>query len=271
MVVYNVDLLSNITSAKDVSYNPSFSSSWTTDAVAEYDIDISMIMNVFQFKSTVVDISNILIKNDASENTTYYVNASQWDASAIINPFHARMKTNEIGGDDVNSFAPEKRLVKHDFMRYLAEKIFGYYYGLDFIANEDEVRESLADTGHTLFYGSTMVVINDASSQSPFTNASTSNVNITRQLITTIVDNSISRLTGLNDGNINSVPFQIGDVLRFKVRCSAPDNQHDLTKLVDAIPERTYQIDLNLKSATDVNNTIPTDSITDTLKSSYVH
>lgn len=271
MVVYNVDLLSNITSAKDVSYNPSFSSSWTVDAIAEYDIDISMLMNVFKFKTTVVDISDILIKNDASENTTYYVNASQWDASAIINPFHAKMKTNEIGGTDATSFSPEKRLVKHDFMRYIAEKLFGYYYGLDFIANEEDVRESLADMGHTLFYGGTMAVINDASSQSPFTNASTGIINITRQLITTIVDNSISRLDGLNDGSINSIPFQVGDVLRFKIKCSPPDNQYLLTKLVTQIEDRIYQIDLNLKTTANINNTIPSDSITDVLKSSYVH
>ena len=276
MVLCNSTTLAYITNMRDVSYDDTqLSANWTIDASAEYLIDISMIHDVFTFSTTVTDLSSassvFLTANDASQYTNYYVNANMWDASnAIVNPYHALMKGGRIGGQEAVLYAGNKSLVKHDFMRYIAQSLFNTHKGLDLITNEVSIRETLANIGHVSYHCGMLKVLEDASMVNPQTNADTTHKNLSRAFVETLYNAEPERFAGLNDGQIHSIPFQINDYIAFKVKCTPAVNQEQLTNLSSPIPPRVYQIQLKIKAKSSVNNVQPTDSLTTELQNSYV-
>ena len=243
-------------------------------AVATYHIKRSVLRSVFQFHSDSADVNDV----DASD-TKYYVFMNNWPLDASLNPAHASMTTTPMlptAGD----IMADKNLVKHDFVRYMAYKLFNTVYGVDLFANENAVLNDISSKGRTakdnirtvldnVSTTSTVVgggaLATDASGNKYTTNAASTNTNVCRELIRQIGSSAPSRFNyGVSDpsgvdlsSNVyRQVPFLDGDSINFKLTITPNATQHDLTGRPTAFEARVYKIRLLVS---DTVNTQPVD------------
>ncbi len=176
-----------------------------SDADAVFYVKLSDMLSVFKFRTpTVSDGSLNLAIFDVSSDIQYYVFRKCWPTSLKINPSHAMLDQSEssgmlTGGGGVGagggSFAANKSLVKHDFIRYISLQLFNTIHGVDFLSNEDDLLENIVYYGDAARVG-IMAVLDTISTQSAditmaadasgnryLTNAVTSNTNISRELL----------------------------------------------------------------------------------------
>jgi len=233
-------------------------------ATAIFNVKTETMRNVFRFQTDASDVDVV----DGTD-TQYYVKMDQWPATAILNPAHAMMdhsdSENPIAtGDSNGTYVDNRMLVKHDFVRYLALKLFNTYQGVDLFSNEDAMKEDLAAKGAAA-WASISGDLHTANGNNPMTNNDDVN-NFSRQLLEQIINNDRDRLisdasAGTIDASnvVQAMPLVDGDTISFKITLKAATGQHNLTG-VSAIGDRTYKIKLVLGSGT---NTAPTDKITD--------
>ena len=240
----------------------------------------SVLRSVFQFHSDSADVNDV----DASD-TKYYVFMNNWPLDASLNPAHASMTTTPMlptAGDVL----ADKNLVKHDFVRYMAFKLFNTVYGVDLFANENAVLNDISSKGRTAKDSIRTVLDNvsttstvtgdhalatDASGNKYTTNTyvgSTSNINtnVCRELIRQIGNSQPSRFNyGVSDasgvdlsGNTfyREVPIEAGDSINFKLTVTPHATQHNLTGRAAAFDSRVYKIRLLVS---DTVNTAPVD------------
>lgn len=241
-------------------------------ATAIIQVKTSTMRDVFQFQTDASDADQITNDSD----TQYYVKMDRWDASGILNPVHAMMddtaSENPIAtGDSNGTYVNNRMLVKHDFVRYLALKLFNTYQGVDLFSNEDAMKEDLAAKGAAA-WASISGDLHYAYSQQPMNN-SESDRNFSRQLLEQIINNDRDRLisdasAGTIDASnvVQAIPLVDGDTISFKLTLKAATGQHNLTG-VSAIGDRTYKIKLVLGSST---NTTPTDKKDASADSDYL-
>lgn len=245
------------------------------DADAVFYVKLSDMLSVFRFRTPTEsfngpnDISLNQAIFDSSSNIHYYVFRNHWPTSLKINPSHAMLDKNESSGmltvNDGSMFGSNKSLVKHDFIRYIAFRLFNTLYGVDFFKNEEDLLENITyygevsrvgimavlDTVSTLSADITMPT--DASSNRYLTNSTTTETNLTRELLRQIAIHVPERLTaidesGVGGGVIISVPFVENDTLNIRVVMEPSPNQHSLTN-VSQISGRSYNIKLILKNS----------------------
>jgi hypothetical protein len=245
-------------------------------AVATYHIKKSVLRSVFKFHSDSADVNDL----DVSD-TKYYVFMNNWPVDASLNPAHAVMTTNPMlatGGDVLAN----KNLVKHDFVRYLAYKLFNTVYGVDLFSNENELINDISSKGRTK-KGDIFTALNNVSTTSTVTgthalsldpsnnkyttNDASLNTNICRELIRQIGANAPGRFHyGVSDasgvdlsGNIGvyrEVPFENGDSINFKLTITPHSTQNNLTGVAGPLDSRVYKIRLLVS---DTANTTPVD------------
>ena len=244
------------------------------DADAVFYVKLSDMLSVFKFRTPrETDGSLNIAIFDASSDIQYYVFRKCWPTSLKINPSHAMLDRSESSGmltgsgGGGGSFATNKSLVKHDFIRYISLQLFNTINGVDFLSNEAELLEnfvyygdvarvgimSVLDTVGTQSADITMAA--DASGNRYLTNTQTSNTNISRELLRQIYLNVPERLAALQDGvdasggRMLSVPLVENDTLNIKVVVESSPGQHTLTNRESAIPPRSYNIKLIMKNA----------------------
>ena len=244
-------------------------------AVATYHIKRSVLRSVFQFHSDSADVNDV----DASD-TKYYVFMNNWPLDASLNPAHASMTTTPMlptAGD----IMADKNLVKHDFVRYMAYKLFNTVYGVDLFSNENAVLNDISSKGRTA-KDSIRTVLNNVSTTSTVTgdgalatdtsgnkyttNAANTNTNVCRELIRQIGNSQPSRFNyGVSDasgvdlsGNTfyREVPIEAGDSINFKLTVTPHATQHNLTGRSGPFDSRVYKIRLLVS---DTINTQPVD------------
>ena len=244
-------------------------------AVATYHIKRSVLRSVFKFHSDSADVTDV-----SANDTRYYVFMTNWPVDASLNPAHAEMTSSPMlatGGDIVAN----KNLVKHDFVRYMAYKLFNTVYGVDLFANETELLNDISSKGRTakdnirtaldnVCTTSTVTgdgaLTTDASNNKFTTNAASTNTNICRELIRQIGNSQPSRFNyGVSDasgvdlsGNTfyREVPIEAGDSINFKLTVTPHATQHNLTGRTTAFESRVYKIRLLVS---DTVNTQPVD------------
>jgi hypothetical protein len=257
------------------------------DAEAVFYVKLSDMRAVFQFRSPTgggggddASLNNAIF--DASSDIQYYVFRTHWPTALKLNPSHAMLDREEssgmlTGGGGSGAYAPDKSLVKHDFLRYIALHLFNTVHGVDLFQNEEDIREnityygevarvgimSVLDTVGTMSADMTLSV--DASGNRYSTNENTSATNISRELMRQIAVSAPERFTALEGGGgvLQSVPFFENDTLNFRVVVDASPNQHTLTN-VSSIPSRSYNIKLVMKESLGgggVTNTPVIDSV----------
>lgn len=277
-------------------------------AVAIYEVKVGVFRDVFRFWTDASDVDGLLSEagSDASDSDVrYYVKLANWPSEVVLNPAHAVMEYSQT----VNGFAHAssgeiasgytgtgRNLVKHDFLRYIALKLFNTHLGVDLFTNEGEMAYNIAKQGHLDGWGkdngsapadsiwSTLVDASNGTSNSGYYNNDISGTaNLTRELLKQLNGTAEGR-DRLNDlptqqnsryaDGTYPIPFQAGDSVSMKVTLSAAAGQHNLTN-VSEIPARPYQIKIVLvdDNAT-LNNVTPNDALltdgTNDVSTSYV-
>ena len=218
--------------------------------------------NVFKYQTDNIDINNFY-----ADDIKYYVCMDNWPKNLVLNPTHAMMFDVESkNGYDISdsSIPNSKKLVKHDFTRYLALKLFNSTRGVDLISNEFELIENLAGDGsiftnkcaYNILYKlnkisttSTDASMNniDNNGNKYLTNSAPETENIVRSIMEQINYLNPQRFNSLVDSSDNtlmrSIPFKVGDRLSFSLTIKPAADQHLLTG-VPLIPDRIYLISL---------------------------
>jgi hypothetical protein len=256
-------------------------------AVATYHIKKSVLRSVFKFHSDSADINNV----DASD-TRYYIFMNNWPSDASLNPAHASMTSNPMLATAGDVLA-NKNLVKHDFVRYLAYKLFNTVHGVDLFNNELELLNDISSKGRSSAANIITLLKNvstesgvtspapiyplnvDASNNKYTMNDASGNTNICRELIRQIASSDAGRFrygnsdasgVDLSGNPYREVPFENGDSLNFKVTITPANNQNNLTQQ-STFDSRVYKIRLLVSEDT---NVVPVDGtatdLTDYLK-----
>ena len=233
-------------------------------AIAVYNVKLSDMQAVFKFQSDSFDVND----TDASD-IKYYVYMNAWPASLKLNPVHAGALSSTPILATGGSVTADKNLVKHDFVRYLAEQLFNTPHGVDLFSNEDALLSDLVSKGVTARQAidASLNAVNQdsaANGSSPHkysTNALTGAANFSRELMRQVANAAPSRFAGIsNVSTVQSVPLEVDDTISFKVSISPAANQHNLTSRPTAFNTRVYQIKLVLKADGDATNTAPVEA-----------
>ena len=231
-------------------------------AVAVYNVKLSDMLAVFKYQSDSFDVSNA-----AATDIRYYVDSAAWPAA--LNPVHASMSESYMLATS-GSIVAAKNLVKHDFVRYLADHLFNTPYGVDLFSNETELLEDLVSKGSTARAAIQTVLNNvnhtnaiggtDGDTLKYSTNAQNTETNICRELMFQIINGDATRFGSIADSTEKqSVPILAGDSLNFVLSISAAADQEDLTGQ-GAFDIRRYKIQLNVVDTDTPTNTAPTES-----------
>jgi hypothetical protein len=222
--------------------------------VAVYEIKTSDMKNVFKFQTDSFDVNNV----DASD-IKYYVYMNAWPADLSLNPANAHtLSTAPILADSADVVA-KRNFVKHDFVRYLALRLFNTAYGVDLFSNETELLSDLVTKGATAAADiiTALKAVDQASaahgsvphkySENDLTGTSNFSRELLQQLANTVAGRA--RLASISDiSGVQSIPLENDDTISFKVSINAAANQHTLTDRPNAIETRTYRIKLVLKA-----------------------
>jgi uncharacterized protein YjbI with pentapeptide repeats len=244
----------------------------TTDATAVFYVRLSDMTNIFKYQTDAIDINDV-----SATDLKYYVFHRNWPTELKINPSHAMLNKTESTGmlGSADLFIPEKLLVKHDFMRYLALRLFNTIHGVDLFVNETDLQEnatyygeSIRNNIHQIMSGisttsSDESMAYDASGNKYLTNSTSGNTNLCRELMRQIAAAVASRFynNGADDTGLKTVPLRVDDTITFKVTIQAAAVQNMLTG-VSEIPSRSYTIKLVMKSSV-TNVSSPNTAVTD--------
>lgn len=237
----------------------------TTDATAVFYVRLSDMTDIFKYQSDAVDVNDI-----SATDIKYYVFNRKWPAELKINPSHAMLNKADSAGmlGTADIFIENKLLVKHDFVRYLALKLFNTIHGVDLFKNETDLQENATYYGENIRHNIDEIMSGisttsgdetmayDASGNKYLTNSASGNTNICRELMRQIAASVASRFynNGADDAGLKTVPLREDDTITFKVTIQAAATQNVLTG-VSEIPSRSYTIKLVLKSSvTSVTN-----------------
>jgi hypothetical protein len=241
----------------------------TTDATAVFYVRLSDMLNVFKYQTDSADVNDI----DVSD-IKYYVFHRKWPTELKINPSHAMMDQADSRGKLGENFTSDRSLIKHDFIRYLALRLFNTVHGVDLFRNESDLRENMTYFGENVRYNidsilsgisttsSSVSMSYDASANKYLTNDSSGNTNLCRELMRQVAAYAPSRFynNGGNTADLRNVPFVENDTITFKVIVESAADQNVLTG-VSSIPSRSYTIKLILNNTvTSYTNTVVSDS-----------
>lgn len=224
--------------------------------VATYNVRLADMKNVFKFESDSFDVDNV----DAND-TKYYVYMNAWPADLSLNPANAHhLATSPILANSAD-ILEKRNFVKHDFVRYLALRLFNTAYGVDLFSNESELLSDLVTKG-AIAAGNIITALKTvdqgtaARGDAPHkysTNDLSGNTNFSRELLLQLSNTLAGRerlVTAVQDASgVHSIPFFADDTISFKVSINAASGQHNLTGRPNAIETRTYKITLVLKES----------------------
>jgi len=226
----------------------------TIDAscIAIYNVKLSDMLNVFKFQTDSFDVNNV----DASD-IKYYVYMNAWPADLSLNPANAHTLSSTPILPDSADVVAKRNFVKHDFVRYLALRLFNTAYGVDLFSNETQLLEDLVTKGANAA-GQIISALNNVNQTSAAhgtqphkysTNNESGTNNFSRELLRQVAHHAKERFAEISDiSGIQSIPLKADDTISFKVSISAAANQHDLTSRPNPIETRTYKIELRLKN-----------------------
>lgn len=250
---------------------------------------------------TLADMGNVFqFQTDASENVLtqfdelrFYTDKGRWMSNVMpgTNPANAMMNLNADAANPPKWGAPilsatsagvsypsNKMFVCHDFVRYLASKLFLTGYGADLFANEIELlREirkdvssnawevsststapiSLALNKYDKTNGDATVMATD-SAGNKFSGAQDDDeLNLARVIMKILMTDNPQRFAELvdNQDTVQPFPFVIGDAFEFLLTLKPAAGQHNLTG-VQEFGGRSYKITLKIadpEDATQIN------------------
>jgi hypothetical protein len=272
------------------------------DAVAVFLVKTSEIKKVFQFETDAINVNDL-----SAQDMKFYVDMTSWPAELNpLNPANAMMDVPVYSSGAISTISKisgaaydhNKALVKHDFIRYIAKRMFNTFQAVDLFNNQLGVIQNIETVcdgsvdGHSWYdisaalysvstNGTNPGLLVDNNGLKYMTTASVTPDNLSRELFLQIVGNQPNRLTANPDGSSRvlgsadrqDMLFYDGDTINFNLTINAAAGQETVSGLtnISPIPPRTYVIKLLLVSDSDVSyvnaqtnelgNTISIDSV----------
>jgi hypothetical protein len=232
----------------------------------------SVLKETFKFQTDAVDLTN-----DAIDDLKYFVHKDTYLASVDLsrNPADAMLDASGVqhllddgaGNTSIGQttsqgtpYALNKMFVCHDFVRYLAKKLFNTHFGVDLFNNEAELLQNIRykcsslDPSGTLTNIVNVLTAADVSNNeldgslnglNYMTDATNDNTNLTRVLMQQMKHTQAGRArfaTDISGTDLpQGLPFRIGDSISFKLTINPAADQHLLTD-VTAFGGRSYEI-----------------------------
>jgi hypothetical protein len=228
-------------------------------AVAVFQVSLDDMKAVFKFQTDSNDLTNL-----DETDIKYYVDTASWPdlnpANASVLAADAIATANSAGPLDAN-----KMLVAHDFERYLALKLFNTHYGVDLFNNELELLNNLrlicddSAEDHTWYdikakldkvgISGDHADIEGADGAKYMTNSNSSSENLCRVLLEQMTHSAITRFADVQPtDSAQSLPFEAGDSISFKLIIAPADGQEELTG-VEEFAARSYRIRMDIVAA----------------------
>jgi len=275
------------------------------DAVAVLFVKTTDMQKVFQFETDAINVNDL-----SAQDMKFYVDMESWPTSQGLkpmNPANAMIDVPTYSSGAISNISKisgaaydhNKSLVKHDFIRYIAQRMFNTYQAVDLFNNQLEVVQNIESVcdgsakGHSWFdisaalykvdkdHGTNSGLLVDANGLKYMTTATTTPDNLSRELFLQIVGNQPNRLTANADGSSRvlgsadrqNMLFYDGDTINFNLTLKTASGQETVSGLsgISPIPSRTYVIKLvmiadndvsHVNSQTDaIGNTISIDSV----------
>lgn len=213
------------------------------------NVSAETLRSVFKFQTDSADIADA-----ESTDIKYYVVKSNW-GSNFINPANGDVTDSAIFAGAAN----DKKALKHDFVRHLAENLFNTHYGVDLFTNEEDLLTDLAEKG-----AGVNVSIQNLLQLSDITNNDLEGTNgdryrlrddetnnFSRKLFLQILNGDKGRLTSLDPADadgLRGVPLASGDSISFVLTVNPAEDQHLIVRATGAVPSRAYKVKLNLSA-----------------------
>jgi len=238
------------------------------DATAEVDVSASSFRDVFQFS-----IDNIVGLTDPNTNITdlrfYVVNPSSLPVIIGTAPCTVtEYPISSIDARDGTQLGPDQLSIPQDYLRHLAEEIFGTPQGVDLFYNETALVADICNNVHGSWYGPNLQLLLSISTNTNDFNASDiqgtagnfyydnsgshMQPNIGKVIFDQLLTNQPGRFIAQDDdehiddtGARQSIPLIPGDSIQFIVTVKAHATQKSL-ETGAAIADRAYRIKFNL-------------------------
>lgn len=242
-------------------------------AIAVFYMSKTDIQNIFKVRTDSSDITDI-----SYDDLMHFVHMDKWPYNITLNPVNAMMDKSQSTNAIYLVNEPNKMMVKHDFIRYLAEKLFNTHQGVDLINNETELVTNLTTIGNDAFQNDissvlwkystnsdtpleTGYVLDSVTGLKATTNDNTTDANICWILLNRLLESVPERFNDIgsvvDSSGVFPLPIQEGDTLNFTFIINPATNQHILTN-VSEIPARKYQIKIVIDDGSGLN-TLPLD------------
>jgi hypothetical protein len=210
--------------------------SFSGDATATIDVSLNLLKSIFKFQSDSVDIcNNVLsdVKYKVVDPTTSWV-YSPADADLL----------------EANGIVPDAtlNLVQHDWLRYLADELFGTHLGVDLFTNEEEVRSNLVTDSLNALKARFTALAGLGELDDEDVLDGEVQINPSRQILRQIVVNDSTRLDEfyndpVPDGNgYFEMPLRAGDKLYFIFTAKSHATQNDIVSGSSNPADREYLI-----------------------------
>ena len=260
-------------------------------ATAVYLVPTSTMKNVFQFESHSFNMNDV-----SSQDMRYYVDMSNsWPSSLVLNTANFMLDYSSnittpptfISNGAIsltstyynNDYPRNKVLLKHDFLRYLALKLFNSYDGTDLFNNENDLVANInyicdgSEPGHTWYDISSALHNVSTNGSSPdlslntvtgeyyLTNDHTTEDNLTREILLQMlsVPDTRNRYKDISGTDARQpILFEDYDSINFILTVNPAAGQEQLTG-VDVIPGRNYKLTIYMVPDNEDNNTTPID------------
>ena len=246
MFNYNIDFTNsgNFTTGSLIS-----DMSAVTDASASACvwIDLSKLKHIFHFSNTVNSSEITNINFDIS--ALHFASLFNISDNSILGNAQTEFTSNPRGGlntkatdyrENVNGseYSNEKRSIKYDFVRDLAQQLFGTYHAVDLFENETELLNSAYNSVNSIIPDNILSgitkTINDVS-RNTYNSSSNTDIGsvLLRQMIE-ISDNLTLELDPSGSTTQNSdvsyyyMPFLNNDSIQFKLKINSEENQKNL-------------------------------------------
>jgi hypothetical protein len=222
------------------------------DCIAVMEVSLSSMNEVFKFQTDASDID----PDGSNNDITYSIHPEHWPYTNIAHASTHITDLNKITPNDITTYTgyPRNRsLLKHDYVRYLAEQLFNTHHGVDLFNNEKELKDEIVRLGDIVLDE----ILQHLEAAHNLTNATTTPNNIGYVLMKQIGEHSPERFAEITDTpDYQPIPLRINDTIIFNVVIHSAESQPELTE-VDEIPGRTYRIVFKITETPD--NVVPDD------------
>lgn len=244
-------------------------------ATGVFYISQADIQKVFQVQTDSADITDA-----SATDLHHYVFMNRWPSTTILNPVNAMMNEPLSYNPILNVGIPNKMFVKHDFLRYLASKLFNTAQGVDLFNNESALIGGLNSIGNTAYqqdisaalwkYATTSsyptspyqnggFVVDPISGLKSTTSDISTDDNLCYIILNKLLQDTPERFKNIvvDANGLFPIPFLVGDTISFMTKINPVNGQNNLTG-VAPFGGRSYQIKLIIDDGSN-KNTIPID------------